>query len=219
MESSDMVEEINLNELFHYYISKLFVIILFAFIGLGLGVFYSAIIQKPLYSSYTTILLKDSGNNATLLKTYGELIKSKNVLNKVNSNLGLNYNADDLKGMISVESLNGTEIIKITVNNSKPEDAAKLANEIASVFNSEIGSYYSNVKSSMIVDKAEVSTSPYNVHLMKQIIIGTFIGGIIGIVVVFIKFYFDTTVKSSEEVESKLNLPVIGIIPLVGGRK
>ncbi len=214
-----MVEEINLNELFHYYISKLFVIILFAFIGLGLGVFYSAIIQKPLYSSYTTILLKDSGNNATLLKTYGELIKSKNVLNKVNSNLGLNYNADDLKGMISVESLNGTEIIKITVNNSKPEDAAKLANEIASVFNSEIGSYYSNVKSSMIVDKAEVSTSPYNVHLMKQIIIGTFIGGIIGIVVVFIKFYFDTTVKSSEEVESKLNLPVIGIIPLVGGRK
>lgn len=214
-----MVEEINLNELFHYYISKLFVIILFAFIGLGLGVFYSAIIQKPLYSSYTTILLKDSGNNATLLKTYGELIKSKNVLNKVNSNLGLNYNADDLKGMISVESLNGTEIIKITVNNSKPEDAAKLANEIASVFNSEIGSYYSNVKSSMIVDKAEVSTSPYNVHLMKQIAIGTFIGGIIGIVVVFIKFYFDTTVKSSEEVESKLNLPVIGIIPLVGGRK
>lgn len=214
-----MVEEINLNELFHYYISKLFVIILFAFIGLGLGVFYSAIIQKPLYSSYTTILLKDSGNNATLLKTYGELIKSKNVLNKVNSNLGLNYNADDLKGMISVESLNGTEIIKITVNNSKPEDAAKLANEIASVFNSEIGSYYSNVKSSMIVDKAEVSTSPYNVHLMKQIVIGTFIGGIIGIVVVFIKFYFDTTVKSSEEVESKLNLPVIGIIPLIGGRK
>lgn len=214
-----MVEEINLNELFHYYISKLFVIILFAFIGLGLGVFYSAIIQKPLYSSYTTILLKDSGNNATLLKTYGELIKSKNVLNKVNSNLGLNYNADDLKGMISVESLNSTEIIKITVNNSKPEDAAKLANEIASVFNSEIGSYYSNVKSSMIVDKAEVSTSPYNVHLMKQIVIGTFIGGIIGIVVVFIKFYFDTTVKSSEEVESKLNLPVIGIIPLVGGRK
>ena len=43
--------------------------------------------------------------------------------------------------------------------------------------------------------------------------------GIIGVVVVFIKFYFDTTVKSSEEVESKLNLPVIGIIPLVGGRK
>lgn len=214
-----MVEEINLNELFHYYISKLFVIILFAFIGLGLGVFYSAIIQKPLYSSYTTILLKDSGNNATLLKTYGELIKSKNVLNKVNSNLGLNYKADDLKGMISVESLNSTEIIKITVSNSKPEDAAKLANEIASVFNSEIGNYYSNVKSSMIVDKAEVSTSPYNVHLMKQIVIGTFIGGVIGIVVVFIKFYFDTTVKSSEEVESKLNLPVIGIIPLVGGRK
>lgn len=208
---------VSANEASNYW--TFFIIFCNAFIGLGLGVFYSAIIQKPLYSSYTTILLKDSGNNATLLKTYGELIKSKNVLNKVNSNLGLNYNADDLKGMISVESLNGTEIIKITVNNSKPEDAAKLANEIASVFNSEIGSYYSNVKSSMIVDKAEVSTSPYNVHLMKQIVIGTFIGGIIGIVVVFIKFYFDTTVKSSEEVESKLNLPVIGIIPLIGGRK
>lgn len=219
VEGSDTMEEINLGELFHYYISKIFIIILFVFLGLGLGVFYSAIIQKPLYSSYTTILLKDSGNNAMLLKTYGELIKSKNVLNKVNSNLGLNYKADDLKGMINVESLNSTEIIKITVNNSNPEDAAKLANEIASVFNSEIGNYYSNVKSSMVVDKAEVSSSPFNVNLMKQIVIGAFIGGVIGVVIVFIKFYFDTTVKSSEEVESKLNLPVIGIIPLVGGRK
>ena len=128
VEGSDTMEEINLGELFHYYISKMFIIILFVFLGLGLSVFYSAIIQKPLYSSYTTILLKDSGNNAMLLKTYGELIKSKNILNKVNSNLGLNYKADDLKGMINVESLNSTEIIKITVNNSNPEDAAKLAN-------------------------------------------------------------------------------------------
>ena len=64
---------------------------------------------------------------------------------------------------------------------------------------------------------------PYWTHeeanLIKQIVIGAFIGGVIGVVIVFIKFYFDTTVKSSEEVESKLNLPVIGIIPLVGGRK
>ena len=74
------MEEINLGELFHYYISKMFIIILFVFLGLGLSVFYSAIIQKPLYSSYTTILLKDSGNNAMLLKTYGELIKSKNII-------------------------------------------------------------------------------------------------------------------------------------------
>lgn len=213
------MEEINLSELFHYYISKLFVIILFIFLGLGLSVFYSAIVQKPLYSSYTTILLKDSGTNATLLKTYGELIKSKSILNKVNSNLGLDYNASELSGMISVDSLNSTEIIKITVNNSNAEDAAKLANEIASVFNSEIGNYYSNVKSSMVVDKAEVSSSPYNVNLVKQIFIGAFLGGLIGIVVVFIKFYFDTTIKSSEEVESKLNIPVIGIIPLVGGRR
>jgi capsular polysaccharide biosynthesis protein len=33
--------------------------------------------------------------------------------------------------------------------------------------------------------------------------------------IVFVIFYFDTSIKSADEIENKLGLPVIGIIPKV----
>ena len=41
--------------------------------------------------------------------------------------------------------------------------------------------------------------------------------------IIFVMFYFDTTIKSSEEVEEKIGLPVLGVVPfkptLKGGNK
>ena len=34
--------------------------------------------------------------------------------------------------------------------------------------------------------------------------------------VIFICFYFDTTIKTGEDIENKLGLTVIGIVPKVG---
>jgi len=39
------------------------------------------------------------------------------------------------------------------------------------------------------------------------------IGVVLSFGVVFVMYYFDTTIKSSEVVEEKLGLPVIGIVP------
>ena len=33
--------------------------------------------------------------------------------------------------------------------------------------------------------------------------------------IIFIKFYFDTTIKTVEEIENKLGLTVLGILPKV----
>ena len=44
------------------------------------------------------------------------------------------------------------------------------------------------------------------------------IGFVIGCVVIFVVFYFDNTIKSTEEVENKLKLPIIGTVPESGGR-
>ena len=54
--------------------------------------------------------------------------------------------------------------------------------------------------------------------MLKTLLISFFIGIILSFGVVFILFYFDTTIKSIEEVERKLELPVIGEVPTVGGK-
>lgn len=224
------MEEINLKELFEYFVSKLPIIVIAALLTTLVGIAYGLWIQKPMYNSYTTIVLTRTDNNSTttdgtgitqsdillnqnLVSTYREIIKSKRILNQVINNLDLNISTDELEKNISVTSEKDTEVIKISVNNSNPTDAKDIANEIERVFSNEIISIY-NIKNITIIDYAEEDTTPYNINVPKQIILAFLIGFILACAVIFVTFYFDTTIKSSEEIENKLGLPVLGVVPL-----
>ncbi len=64
-----------------------------------------------------------------------------------------------------------------------------------------------------VINKATVPSSPYKPNKKIMIVIGVFIGLLLGIAVSFLMEHFDNTFKSSREVESKINLPVIGMLP------
>lgn len=223
------MEEIDLKAMFNYFLTKKLYIIIITLVALLLGIVYSNFIQEPMYKSYTTILLtkeNDSSSitsnditlNRNLVDTYREIVKSRKVVSKVISNLDLDYTVDALNSRISVSSINETEIIKITVVDEDRELAMNIANETAQVFNSEIVKLY-NIQNIGIVDEAEIAAVPYNVSVLKQSLIASLIGLVLGIGIVFVMFYFDTTIKSSEEIENKLGLPVIAQIPKAGGKK
>lgn len=224
------MEEINLKELFEYFVSKLPIIVIAALLTTLVGIAYGLWFQKPMYNSYTTIVLTRTDNDSTttdgtgitqsdillnqnLVSTYREIIKSKRILNQVINNLDLNISTDELEKNISVTSEKDTEVIKISVNNSNPTDAKDIANEIERVFSNEIISIY-NIKNITIIDYAEEDTTPYNINVPKQIILAFLIGFILACAVIFVTFYFDTTIKSSEEIENKLGLPVLGVVPI-----
>lgn len=224
------MEEINLTDLLKYFISKILIIILVTiFCGL-IGSMYSLFIQTPMYKSKTTLLLAnvttlDSNANAStglnaditlnqkLVSTYREIITSKKVLNQVIKKLGLNYEYENLKKMVSVDSVSNTEILSVTVTNKDPEKAAEIANEVASTFCDVIVTIY-QIQNVNIIDKAEINDVPYNINLAKQVIIYLLIGFVLGCAVVFVIYYFDTTIKTKEEIEEKVGLPVLGIIPI-----
>lgn len=222
------MEEFDLKDIFKYFLSKKWYIILITLFSLVLGIVYTLYIQKPIYKSYTTILLtKESDTSITsndillnqkLVDTYREIIKSRKVLGRVINNLKLDYTIEQLMGKISVESINDTEIIKISVTDMDNELAMDIANETATVFNSEVVKLY-NIQNIGVIDKAEVSTNPYNINETKQLVLSSMIGLVLSFGLVFVIYYFDNTIKGVEEVENKLNLPVIGAIPELGGRK
>ena len=224
------MEEINLKELFNYFISKLVIIILISLIVAIIGCSYTLFLQKPLYNSSTTIVLTrsdgESGTitqnditlNQKLVSTYREIVKSRRVINQVISNLGLKISYESLSKNISVTSIQDTELIKITVSSEKPETAKKIADETAVVFGSEIQEMY-KIENISIVDTAVVANKPYNINITKQLIIYLALGIVLGIGIVFIIYYFDTTIKTVEEVENKLGLPILGQIPLKNKRR
>ena len=220
------MEEIDLKELLNYFVSKIFLMLSIVFVVLIIGFSYDAFIKVPKYKSYTTVLLTTENNtitsndiilNKNLIDTYTEIITSRKVVGKVIDNLSLEYDIETLQKNIAVANVNDTEIIKITVEDEDSTLAKNIANETAKVFNAEVIKLY-NIQNIGIIDYAEASQKPCNINLIKSIAIYLMIGIILSLAVVFVMFYFDTTIKTVEEVERKLNIPVIGAIP-VGGRK
>lgn len=227
------MEEINIKDVLNYFKSKVSVIILITLIVAIAGCLYALLIQTPMYKSSTTLVLtrvdsnestttitqNDINLNKNLVSTYREIVKSRRIINQVISNLNLETNYELLSERISVESVQDTELIKITVNNETPKDAKRIADETASVFSKEIQELY-QIKNINVVDEAELTTAPYNINVPKQMIIYLLIGLVLGFGIIFIMYYFDTTLKTVEEVETKIGLPVLGQIPLRNkGRK
>ena len=157
--------------------------------------------------------------NNNLVDDYRELIKSKKIAQQVIKNLNLPYSPEKLISKIQVESVNDTNLLKIIITDKNSYVARDIANEIADVFVNKEVEYYYNIKNIGVVDKAEASKTPYNINIVKQIILSILIGFILGCGTVFIIYYFDNTIKDKETVEEKLKLPVIGSIPQTGGSK
>ena len=216
------MEEINLKEVYSYFKSRLLWMILAIVMIVIIGNVYTILTRVPMYQSNTTIVLvgeskkeysqTDSQLNQNLIGTYSEIITSRKVLQQVIDNLKLKMTVDELSQNITTSSVEDTEIIRITVNNEKKKMAAKIADEVADVFSDEIQDIY-NLENVAIIDKAEVAKEPYNINYVKDNVIYLMIGVVLSFGVVFVMYYFDTTIKSSEIVEEKLGLTVIGIVP------
>ena len=224
------MEEINLKELLDYFKERimLFLIILLAIVVLGS--IYSVFIKTPLYQSQVTVLLVSDGSqtsnytssdaqlNKSLVGTYTEIVKPKRVVEQVIKNLSLNTTVGELINSISVSAVNDTEVIKITVTNEDRAIAAAVANEVVKVFSNEVKELY-QIQNISVVDSAEEADKAYNVNLIKDLFIYIIVGIVVGAAVVFVIYYFDTTIKSATEIEEKFGLPIFGVVPLVKSRE
>lgn len=222
------MEEINLKELFDYFVSKWFMVAFAAVVCVVFGAVYTIFFKTPLYNSYTTMVLTTNNENTNinqsitqsditlnknLISNYRVIMKSHSILNQVINNLDLNMTTDELKKMVNVTTEDDTEIIRISVNGADKEVAKDVANEIARVFSNDVARYYS-IKNVAIVDYAEVSNNPYNISLLKTVVLAMLIGIVLSCAVIFVMFYFDTTIKSTDEIETKIGLPTLGVVPL-----
>lgn len=219
------MEEIDLTELFDYFLKRALYIFITVIACLVIGLTYTIFLKEPKYKSdvnviivnkdkQTTSLQSDLAANQKLAATYRELVGSRRILNQVIDNLDLNYSIGQLQQMVSVENVNDTEIIKITVSSSEPKEAKVIANETAKIFQDEVKDIY-NLENVSIVDKAILAKEPYNINIVKESVIYIALGMVLSCGVIFVIYYFDNTIKSIDQVEKRLGVPVIGTVPSV----
>ena len=216
------MEEINIKDFFNY-LKKYIIIICGVVVIFVIGVFtYDKSIKKPLYTTYTTIILTKSNEaqtsttitqndillNQKLVETYTKIIKSKLVLDQVISETGITYTAEELGQNVAVEAYENTEMLKISVTDSDPELSASIANSIAQVFSGEVAKIY-QMNNISVIDIAQVPEEVSNDTLTRDFFIALFISIFGSIGVIFIIYYFDDSIKLTDDLEEEIGMPVI----------
>ena len=216
------MEEINIKDFFNYLKKYIFIIcgVIILFV---IGIFiYDKSIKKPLYTTYTTIILTKSNETQTnttitqndillnqkLVETYTKIIKSKLVLDQVISETGITYTAQELGENVSVEAYENTEMLKISVTDSDPELSASIANSIAQVFSGEVAKIY-QMNNISVIDIAQIPEEVSNNTLVRDVFIALFISIFGSIGVIFIIYYFDDSIKLTDDLEEEIGMPVI----------
>ncbi|KAA0548474.1 capsular biosynthesis protein [Bacillus sp. BGMRC 2118] len=218
-----MEETISLKELFQTLKKRFAMIAIITIIATIASGVVSYFYLTPIYSASTQLLVNQKKTdqqtynvgevqtNLQLINTYSVIIKSPTILEKVKEQLNL-----EEIGEVAVSSENNSQVVNIKVEDPNPEMAAEIANTIASVFKSEILSIMS-VDNVSILSQAEVPENPHPVKPNPELnmAIAFVVGAMLGVGLAFLLEYLDNTIKTEQDIEKLLELPVLGAIMVI----
>lgn len=219
-------EEIDLRELFFILRKRLAIILLLIVLSVAASGIVSYFVLDKQYEASTTIIVGSSSSYTDteelqyndimmyqkLLKTFSEVAKSRMVSEKVIKDLNLGISVENLQKKIAVTAVGDTQMMNIKVTDLNPQTAASIANKLADIFKSEVAQLM-KVENVEIIDPAVVPMSPVKPRPVLNIAIAFVLALMIGVGLAFLLEYLDHTVKTPEDVEKFLELPVLGAIP------
>lgn len=219
-------DTLDLRELFYMLLKHMKLILSLTLLSVLISAGVSYYLITPEYETFTTLMLgkpveelttnqiNNQGilTNQQLIGTYAEIAKSKVVINKVVSDLGNTMSPGELRSKISVTLLNNTAVIKVAVRDTDPERAALIANEMAKTFMEEV-SEIMKIENVQVIDPAEVPGGPISPRIPMNLAISLVLGLMLGIFLSFMIEFLDRSIKTPEEVQHLLGMPVLGMIP------
>ncbi len=220
-----MEETISLKDLFETLKKRALLIITITVLAVLVSGVTSYFLLTPIYQSSTQLLVNQSKDEAAvynnnqvqtnlqLIDTYNVIMKSPAILDKVIDELQLDMSVSALESKITVASEQNSQVVKVSVTDEDPVMAAKIANTVANTFQKEIVNIM-NVDNVSILAKAEVSdsVSPIKPQPLMNIAIALVIGLMLGVGIAFLLEYLDNTIKTEQDIERILDLPIIGVI-------
>ncbi len=226
-----MKDEINLVKVLEIILKLWWVVLIFALVMAFAAYSISTFLMTTKYKSEAKVyvsgsqMVSDRGINASdintsklLVNTYIEILQGNAFLSSVadefnrTNDEGWEITAGQLKSGLTMSSANETEVLSITYDDISPEKAQKVLNELLANAQDEITRVLNGCKVS-VIDKASLPTSVSSPNTKQNTFIGMFLGIVLGIAIIFIKELLDTRIKDDEELKTRYDIAVLGIIP------
>lgn len=225
-----MEETISLKEIFEVLKKRLLLIIGLAAGAAIISTLVTFFVLTPSYEASSQFIVNQSqsqsqdniyeGNelqtNIDLINTYNVIIKSPRILDQVVEELGLDMTSATLSDKIQVSNAEQSQVVNVVATDEDPQQAAAIANTTVQVFKEDIPQLM-NVDNVNVLSEAAVGSTPTQVSPkpLLNIAIALVVGLMVGVGIAFLLEYLDNTLKSEEDIESHLDLPVMGVVSTI----
>ena len=205
-------------------------VLLFSLLGAGIAA-TASFTATPLYQAGSSVYFSlpfgntandlSQGSNYTQnqMLSYATLATMPAVLDPVISQLSLDTTSARLASAINATASNETVIIDIEVTDTSPQEAADIANAVAS----ELGTVVKSLAPKGTTGQASIEArtvatasppaSPSSPNIKRNIAIGLFAGFFAGVLLAILRELLDNTIRTAPMLRSQSDSAVLGVIP------
>lgn len=215
--------EIDLLDLLVFYRSKLLWIIAAFLVGALIAGLVTQFAITPKYTATSTMYMVSSSSGSvvdltdlnigeSLSSDYIELIQTRPIIEGVIRDQKLDYEYEDVLGMLNLSVVSNTRIIKIAVTSTDPREAMGIANELALKAEESLPKLMDAPKPN-IAEKAILPTTKSSPSLTKNTMIGALLLLLLTLAVLTVMYLMDDTLQSAEDVEKHFGIMPLTVVP------
>lgn len=231
-----MISELSIVDIVKILWKKFWIIILCGVVSAAVVFSYSQFFIAPQYVATATIIVRSSSQAQTntnasltdinaaqrLVGSYSVVLKSKYALDKVIQQSGLSYTASQLQSMISLQALQESEVMQISVKGKNKDDIIVIANTMLDIAPGVLKEIV-EIGSAKPVDGADYSTK-VSPNVTLNTIIALLIGLFGSTAIILILALMDQSIKDEDDITVHYTVAVLGGVPDFssngkGGRK
>lgn len=216
--------EIDLRELFKNFKQNILTVLVVSLLCAAIGLFVSMFLIDKKYSSEATIYITpkvtEQGTidynsiqtNSQMVNNYMEILKGEAILAKVADQVGLK-SFEEVQDTLTITNPTSTQLLSISAETTDPELSQKIVSCTITTFSEDMMDIL-NLNNVTIINEAKVNTDPVSPSKGKFTILGFVIGWVISCGYVCITYLFDKRLRTRDEAENFLGIPVLATVPL-----
>ena len=213
---------IDLMEIFYLLLANWRSIFLAMLAGAVLLGAYRTFLVKPSYQADAKIYITNTDSmvtfadlqlSAALTDDYAQIINSRTALNRVIEELELDTTYDKLSELIEVVNPDSTHIIEIRVTCDDLELSRNIANALLNISIRQIHKIIGSSEPTVIDYSEAEAVEDVTPGLLKYVLIGAMAGALLVCAYLIVRMMLDTTMKTEEDVEKYLHLPILAAVP------
>ena len=224
---NEMEEQvISISEIFEALKKRWILIVSITLVATLISGILSFFVIKPTYETSTKVFIGKEESNLEgynsndiqmyqkLLQTYAETIKTNEVIQAAINNTEADLTVSAVKGALTVTPVSDTQILQIKYQNNDPEVAKEILENITNEFVVLAKELVPN-GNVRVIEAVQLPEYPVAPNKKMNIAIAFLLGLMVSVGLVFLLEYLDNTFKNKENLERELDIPALGVIPVV----